>query len=195
MGVYDKLSKIQSELFVPKGQKNNFGNYSYRSCEDILKAVKPLCEKNKCVIIMSNAMKEVGGRCYVEAQVTLIDLETNESVISIAHAREDESKKGTDGAQLTGACSSYSRKYALAGMFCIDNEKDADATNTHGKEDRISEDDVKKILLALPKVDMSVDDVCKQYGVKALIELNQTQYIELQKNVNDMFEKKAKEKK
>ena len=132
--IYAKLMEIQKELFVPKGQTNNFGGYNYRSCEDILKAVKPICEAKGCVLMLNNKLIEVGGRNYVEADARLYELETGEVIISTAQAREEESKKGMDGSQITGAASSYARKYALAGLFCIDNEKDSDATNDHGKD-------------------------------------------------------------
>lgn len=132
--IYEKLMEIQKELFVPKGQTNNFGGYNYRSCEDILKAVKPICEAKGCVLMLDNQLIEVGGRNYVQAVAKLIELETGENVTATAHAREEESKKGMDGSQITGSASSYARKYALAGLFCIDNEKDSDATNDHGKD-------------------------------------------------------------
>ena len=131
--IYTKLANIQNSFFVPKGQKNTFGNYSYRSCEDILKTVKPLCGENGCVLTINNDLECIGNRNYVKATAILIDLETGEKIESVAHAREEETKKGMDGSQITGAASSYARKYALAGLFCIDNEKDSDATNDHGK--------------------------------------------------------------
>ena len=127
--IYQKLSEIQKKLFVPKGQKNNFGGYNYRSCEDIFKAVKPICEECGCVLTVSNDMEQIGDRNYVKAIVILVELETGEKIESTAHAREEKEKKGMDGSQITGAASSYARKYALAGLFCIDNEKDSDATN------------------------------------------------------------------
>lgn len=135
MSIYQKLSNIQKELFVPKNQKNDFGKYNYRSCEDILQAVKPICEREKCVLFLSNDMECIGNRNYVKATARLIELETGEQIESIAHAREDEVKKGMDGSQVTGASSSYARKYALAGLFCIDNEKDAD-TNEYTKRQK-----------------------------------------------------------
>ena len=134
MGIYDKLSEIQDRLFVPKDQKNDFGKYNYRSCEDILKAVKPICKEIGCVLTITNELVNIGDRNYVEATVRLIDLEDATEVISKAHAREEETKKGMDGSQITGASSSYARKYALAGLFCIDNEKDSDATNKGDSE-------------------------------------------------------------
>ena len=134
MAIYDKLSEIQDRLFVPKDQKNDFGKYNYRSCEDILKAVKPICKEIGCVLTITNELVNIGDRNYVEATVRLIDLEDATEVISKAHAREEETKKGMDGSQITGASSSYARKYALAGLFCIDNEKDSDATNKGDSE-------------------------------------------------------------
>lgn len=135
MSIYTKLSAIQKELFVPKGQRNDFGKYNYRSCEDILQAVKPICEANGCVLMISNDMVSINDRIYVQATASLIDLETDTMIKSVAHAREESEKKGMDGSQITGAASSYARKIALAGLFCIDNEKDSDTTNESKKEE------------------------------------------------------------
>ena len=134
MEIYKKLSRIQCELVATKGQYNNFGKYSYRSCEDILEAVKPLLDKYKVAIVIKDDIVLVGDRFYVKATATLIDSETGESVEASAFARESADKKGMDSSQVTGATSSYARKYALNGLFAIDDNKDADATNTHGKE-------------------------------------------------------------
>jgi hypothetical protein len=134
MSIYTKLANIQKDLFVPKGNRNDFGKYNYRSCEDILKVVKPLCEEQGCVLFITNNLVDIGNRIYVEAVVRLVDCESGETIESKAHAREEETKKGMDGSQITGSSSSYARKYALAGLFSIDNEKDSDATNTHGKD-------------------------------------------------------------
>ena len=132
--IYEKLSQIQDKLFVPKGQTNDFGKYNYRSCEDILKAVKPIAKELGCVLTITNDLVNIGDRNYVEAIVKLVDLDDTTEIVSRAHAREEETKKGMDGSQITGASSSYARKYALAGLFCIDNEKDSDATN-QGEEE------------------------------------------------------------
>ena len=129
----DKLIKIQSELKAPKNQTNTFGKYKYRSCEDILEAVKPLCHENGLALTITDEIIEVGGRIYVKATATISD--GNDSLSVSAWAREALEQKGMADAQLTGATSSYARKYALNGLFCIDDTKDADATNTHGKED------------------------------------------------------------
>ena len=133
MTIYEKLSKIQRELHAPKNQRNNFGNYKYRSCEDICEALKPLLEKEKLSVTLQDSIFFCEGRFYIQATATLHDSE-GASVSTTAFAREEESKKGMDGSQVTGAASSYARKYALNGLFLIDDNKDADATNTHGKE-------------------------------------------------------------
>ena len=134
MEIYKKLSGIQCELVATKGQYNNFGKYSYRSCEDILEAVKPLLDKYDVAIVIKDDIVLVGDRFYVKATATLIDSDTGETVEVSAFARESADKKGMDSSQVTGATSSYARKYALNGLFAIDDNKDADATNTHGKE-------------------------------------------------------------
>ena len=133
--IYEKLSQIQDKLFVPKAQDNDFGKYKYRSCEDILTKVKPIAKELGCVLMITNELINVGNRNYVEATVILKELETGEELISKAQAREEEEKKGMDGSQITGASSSYARKYALAGLFCIDNERDSDATNEQKKDE------------------------------------------------------------
>ena len=143
MSIHQKLAKIQSELFVPKGKENKFGGYAYRSCEDILKVVKPLCFDNGCSVFITNEMITVGAKVYCEATVTLTDWETGESVVAKAQAREAEARKGMDDSQVTGSTSSYARKYALAGLFGIDNEKDPDATNDHGKGDASAKPETK----------------------------------------------------
>ena len=132
--VYFKLMKVQSKLKAPKGQYNSFGKYSYRSCEDILEALKPLLAEVEAIVNISDEVKLIGNRFYVEATATFLDCETGDSIVARAYAREDETKKGMDLAQVTGSVSSYARKYALNGLFAIDDNKDADSTNTHGKD-------------------------------------------------------------
>ena len=136
MGIYDKLFNIQQELNAPKNQRNNFGNYNYRSCEDILEAVKPLLRENRCTLKLSDEIVYTEGRYHIKATATLTDVETGEKEWATGLAREEESKKGMDGSQITGASSSYARKYALNGLFCIDDNKDSDSTNTHGKDNK-----------------------------------------------------------
>ena len=134
MNVYEKLMTVQTKLRAPKGQYNNFGKYSYRSCEDILEALKPLLAEVGAIVNVTDEIKLIGDRYYVEATASFIDTETGERMIAKASAREAETKKGMDDSQVTGSVSSYARKYALNGLFAIDDNKDADSTNTHGKE-------------------------------------------------------------
>jgi len=121
----EELIEIQSELKAPKGQYNSFGKYRYRSCEDILEAVKPLLAKNGCTLTIEDEIVSVEGRVYVKATATLTNGE-GQSVATHAFAREAETKAGMDVSQITGAASSYARKYALNGLFCIDDTKEAD---------------------------------------------------------------------
>lgn len=136
MTIYEKLSAIQSELKAPKSQYNSFGKYNYRNCEDILEAVKPLCAKYKAVSVMGDEVIQIGERYYIKSTARLIDLESDGVVENTAYAREEAEKKGMDGSQVTGASSSYARKYALNGLFAIDDTKDSDTTNNEQKAPR-----------------------------------------------------------
>lgn len=160
MGIYEKLLNVQMKLKAPKNQKNNFGNYNYRSCEDILESVKPILEKNKLSLQLSDELVVIGEstptvyketyydkdlkrenertvvlgnqRYYIKATATLLDIEDNSTMSNTAYAREEETKKGMDGSQITGTASSYARKYALNGLFLIDDTKDADTNEYRG---------------------------------------------------------------
>jgi len=134
MNVYEKLMNIQAELKAPKNQYNDFGKYHYRSCEDILEGLKPVLAKHKTAVTISDEIVLIGDRYYVKATATLIDIEKGDKVEVSAYAREDETKKGMDLSQLTGSTSSYARKYALNGLFAIDDTKGSDATNKHDTE-------------------------------------------------------------
>lgn len=123
-----ELAIIQSKLKAPKGQKNTFGGYKYRSCEDILEAVKPLLRETSCTLILNDEVVLMGDRFYIKATATISNTE-NEVATTTAFAREEETKKGMDASQITGAASSYARKYALCGLFAIDDGKDADSLN------------------------------------------------------------------
>lgn len=129
MGILLKLHSIQQSLSAPKDEYNEFGKYKYRSCEGILKELKKHLGLNGMDIILSDCVVEIGGRVYIEATATLYDVETGETISSTAYAREEEQKKGMDTSQVTGAASSYARKYALNGLFAIDDTKDSDFTN------------------------------------------------------------------
>jgi hypothetical protein len=136
MNIHQKLQGIQTELKAPKGQTNKFGGYRYRSCEDILTALKPLLAQYTCTLAISDDIVEVGGRVYVKATATLASTSSEDDyTINVSgFAREAETKKGMDDAQITGSASSYARKYALNGLFAIDDTKDPDATNDHGSK-------------------------------------------------------------
>ena len=125
------LQQIQSELKVPKGQLNKFGGYKYRSCEDILEALKPVLAKYQAAVTLSDDLVQVGTRIYIKATATLKT--PQETISTTAFAREAEQKKGMDESQLTGSASSYARKYALSGLFGIDDTKDADAQDNREK--------------------------------------------------------------
>jgi len=127
--VHEILNSIQKNLKAPKSQYNAFGNYKYRSCEDILEAVKPLL--GDAILILGDSVEMVGDRYYIKASA-LLSYEEKE-IVAYAFARESLDKKGMDGAQVTGAASSYARKYALSGLFAIDDTRDADSTNIHSK--------------------------------------------------------------
>src|SRR6056297_2638097 len=143
--IREKLMNIQSELKAPKGQMNKFGGYKYRSCEDIIETVKQLLKKNNCILTLSDELINLGDRYYVQATATLSDVKEDDRIVTKALAREDENKKGMDKAQITGSASSYARKYALNGLLGIDDTKDSDATNDHGKSNSKSKSKPKKV--------------------------------------------------
>lgn len=130
-----RIIEIQSELKAPKNQYNSFGKYKYRSCEDILESVKPLLKKHNLLLTINDSIEMIGTRFYVRATATIYDETGKKLIETSAQAREEENKKGMDASQVTGATSSYARKYALNGLFAIDDAKDADFTNKHGKDE------------------------------------------------------------
>ena len=181
-----KLLEIQTRLFVPKDQKNDFGGYKYRSCEDIEKQVKPLCKEYNCVLRFWETVEQIGSRTFVKSNLQLFDLDSKTNVMAFGWAEMGEGKKGMDPAQLTGACTSYARKYALAGMFLIDNEKDADATNKHGKDepDTINADQINAINKELERTGVSASAVLDSVKKKALEDLTQADYVSVMKRLN-----------
>jgi|SanBayMetagenome_1026888.scaffolds.fasta_scaffold00862_7 hypothetical protein len=134
MSVHSKLLSVQAALKAPKGQFNAFGKYNYRSCEDILEAVKPLLKEHGLTLVIRDQITPVGDRIYVQATAVVTSEDGKDHIFVTSYAREEEEKKGMDGSQITGAASSYARKYALNGLFLIDDTKDSDGTNTHGKD-------------------------------------------------------------
>ena len=183
--VYMKLVEVQSKLKAPKSQFNKFGNYAYRNCEDILEALKPLLNEVKAIINISDDVVLVGERYYIKATVKFICAETGEIIEASAIAREEENKKGMDSSQLTGSTSSYARKYALNGLFAIDDTKDSDTTNTHNKDtskasnnnEVISEAQVKRLfVLAKGKDTDKVKSVVDKYGFKSSKDITKDKY-------------------
>lgn len=194
MNIYEKLLKIQTELKAPKGQTNKFGGYKYRSCEDILEAVKPLCEKHKVALMLTDTMEQLGERYYIKARAVLIDTESEkvEHIDNTAYARESETKKGMDDSQITGTASSYARKYALNGLFCIDDTKDAD-TNEFKEETEYKSQTITKVQeQSLDKAienkkinDETVLKVLEKYGYTSTAEIKIVDY----KKIVDEFSK------
>ena len=129
--IYEKLLTVQNELKAPKDKRNNFGGYNYRSCEGILEAVKPLLQAQGLMLTIKDDVVNIGDRYYVKATVLLDDISSNGEIAVTALAREEEAKKGMDASQITGTASSYARKYALNGLFLIDDTKDADTEEFH----------------------------------------------------------------
>lgn len=167
-----KLITVQNELKAPKNQRNSFGNYNYRSCEDILEAVKPLLYAQGLMLTLTDKLIANGEEFFIEATAIVTDGE-NKAVVT-AQAGLDLKKKGMDKSQATGAASSYARKYALNGMFLIDDTKDADATNTHGKSVNTAKAELKensdafaKVVAALKGGKFTIADVEKKYVLSA----------------------------
>lgn len=194
MNIYEKLLNVQTELKAPKGQFNAFGKYKYRSCEDILEALKPVLNKYKLTFFINDEIVEVNNRNYVKATITIINIEKpDEQIQTSALAREEETKKGMDGSQITGASSSYARKYALNGMFMIDDTKDSDSTNTHGK-DKTEQEKVQDFLNSrsgmIEKLSEYVrgdklERMLKNYGVNELFEMKDEQLKDACKKIFD----------
>jgi len=153
------LVKIQAELKAPKGQFNAFGKYKYRNAEDIIEAVKPILNKYGTALVISDEVLEVGDRIYIKATATLLD-GTDDSISVSGWAREEEVKKGMDAAQITGSASSYARKYALNGLFAIDDTKDSDSTNEH--KDELGDDKRLYLITLLEKTPFDENTKTKQ---------------------------------
>ena len=172
-----KLMMIQSELKAPKNQRNNFGKYNYRNCEDILNALKPHLMKYKCVVLLTDDLVLIGDRFYIKATAKLVDSESDNTISVNAYAREEEVKKGMDSSQITGSASSYARKYALNGLFAIDDTKDSDFTN-NGKEPPQPQYQAPKQeppQLPIQQVKFEINQVARKKGVKSSEILSEVQ--------------------
>ncbi|WP_405317651.1 ERF family protein [Faecalibacillus faecis] len=186
---------MQSELKAPKGQTNKFGGYKYRSCEDILEAVKPLCKKYNVSLILTDSLQNIGDRYYIQANAVLYNIEKDEegrleTVGNSAYARESETKKGMDDSQITGTASSYARKYALNGLFNIDDTKDADTNEFREQVEQESEkiidsNKLKALNTSITKNNISdnvVELILSQYGYTSTNEIKVKDYMNI---VND----------
>lgn len=179
MNIYEKLSNIQHELKAPKGQYNSFGKYKYRSCEDILEAVKPICFKYKATLVISDEVLCAGDRFYIKATATLYDTESEEKIENAAYARESLEKKGMDDSQITGTASSYARKYALNGLFNIDDTKDADTDEFTGKQ-LIDKSKVNALQKAISNNNIStetINNVLTKFGYSELEDITVADYM------------------
>jgi len=175
----NKLIEVQSELKAPKGQFNSFGKYKYRSCEDILEAVKPLLAKKGLLLTLNDTIVEVGGRVYVKATAMIQDGE--EFKIASAYARESETKKGMDDSQITGSASSYARKYALNGLFLIDDTKDADTQNNLEEVAHITKEQAHHLFDLLAEVNGNMDKFCDYMKVEGVEEILSIDYQKAEK--------------
>ena len=197
MNIYEKLTEVQNELKAPKSKYNSFGKYNYRSCEDILEAVKPILKAKRLAMTVKDDVFNIGDRFYIMATVTVFDCESEEKVTTTAYAREDADKKGMDGSQITGSSSSYARKYALNGMFAIDDTKDADSWNTHDKDrtvekkeaERATEEQVAKLRALYKGKEDKLTELLDKYGITNPVQFKR---MEIQ-SVIDKLEAKLKQ--
>lgn len=178
MSIYEKLYKIQGQLKAPKSQRNEFGNFNYRSAEDILEALKPLLQQEKAVLLFTDDVVVFGSRFYIKATVSLWDTEANEHVSVSAYARETDERPKMDAAQVTGSASSYARKYALNAMFCIDDSKDPDALPPAEKprEKTITQTEVHQLQKAADKKGVPYTSICGRYGKKDIRTLSEMDF-------------------
>ena len=204
MNIYEKLSCIQNELKVPKNQFNKFGGYYFRSCEDILEAAKPICQKYKTVLVLTDFVEYIGNRYYIKAIARLIDVESQTEgtlyfIENCAYAREDEVKKGMDQAQITGASSSYARKYALNGLLNLDDSKDND-TNEHQQElengdnmgelgeasiDEVKVQSLKSVIEKKGLTPLQVEQGLNYFGYNKIEEIKVKDYMKICKSIAD----------
>lgn len=197
MNIYEKLTEVQNELKAPKSKYNSFGKYNYRSCEDILEAVKPILKSKRLAMTVKDDVFNIGDRFYIMATVTVFDCESEEKVTTTAYAREDADKKGMDGSQITGSSSSYARKYALNGMFAIDDTKDADGWNTHDKDrtvekkeaERATEEQVAKLRALYKGKEDKLTELLDKYDITNPVQFKR---MEIQ-SVIDKLEAKLKQ--
>lgn len=202
MTVYEKLAAIQQKLIAPKSQFNAFGKYNYRSCEDILEGLKPCMKEVGAAVTVSDEVVMIGDRYYIKATARLIDTENGQSVENTAYAREADGKKSMDESQVTGSTSSYARKYALNGLFCIDDVKDADTRDNRQKEAEeqkkfeeeanrtanslITDAKVKALIAQCKKEGVEPEKIARLYKVNSLAELTERKFADIHKHWADI---------
>jgi hypothetical protein len=189
MDIKEKLMHIQNELKVPKAQRNEFGNYNFRSCEDIMEAVKPILFKHKCILTLTDNIKNIGDRYYLEAVAKLQDVESDGEIIVTSLAREADDKKGMDLAQITGSSSSYARKYALNGLFSIDDTKDSDYTNKHETPVKVSKNHIETLKGKVTDEKAFNTYIKSHYKANKIEDLTVDQYRQLMKKLNKKEDK------
>lgn len=220
MTIYEKLAAVQQELHAPKDKKNDFGKYNYRSCEGILEALKPLLAKNKATVTLLDNLVSEDGRFYIQATASFHDLEGDGvmPIMSFGYAREAEKKSGMDEAQITGSASSYARKYALNGLFLIDDNKDADTNEYHELIERAKQEEKEKdkkksskdkpqavldnyitatqcvtLEMMLNKADIPIEKFNSIYGLTVMSELPADKYEDAVSKLEVAVEAKKKE--
>lgn len=176
--LFKKLALIQSEIKVPKTQFSDYGNFYYRSAESILEALKPILESHNATVILSDEIVTIGERYYVKATAKLCDLENDDFITNTAYAREALTEPKKSESQITGTASSYARKYALNGLFLLDDNKDADATETPdtARVDLLNDDQIKAIQKELNRTNVAESTICDFCHAKALTEIPQNAY-------------------
>lgn len=191
MNVHEKLLQVQQKLKAPKGQYNKFGDFHYRSCEDIQEAVKPLLAEVKAVLLVSDEVLLIGNRFYIKATAVFQDTESQEQITNAAYARETEEKPKMDAAQITGSCSSYARKYALNGLFCIDDAKDPDTQQPEQKpptrmaagrqqansQPKPNKSDLDRLRKEAQRTGTDLTAVCSRYKVHRIEDLELEQFL------------------
>ena len=196
MNFYERVGAIQSELKAPKNLYNSFGKYKYRNAESICEAVKPLLSKYKCVLFLTDRVQLVGDRFYIVATATIKDMNENESISVEAMAREPEEKKGMDQSQITGTASSYARKYALNGLFLLDDTKDADTDEYHnqtsgGKEhETITKEMYNELAELCKKAEREESYIAKSMSVNKLENLPYNKYTTVKSGLQSIINKK-----
>ena len=193
MGINEKLMRIQTQIKAPKNLYNSFGKYNYRNAEGICEAVKPFLEKENVSLILVDDMVAIGNRYYLKATARLLDNENNESIEVSAFAREPEQKKGMDESQITGTASSYARKYALNGLFLLDDTKDADTDEYHNQtayqqannKPTVTSEQVGKLKVEMLRTGATEQYICEYYKLNKLIDMTQEQFV----NAMEMFKK------